>query len=512
MGVRALLVMGCVLTTTGCGSDTLTLETDPSTVVADGMSVVELRAQVSFRGGALSDGKRVTFTANAPVLFKTREATVPDAPGLRPEGETAVEARTSGGVARAFLLAPTSEQTITVQASFTTVNQEVLADSVDILATPPPSIAAGSNPGGTLGQEVPHFGIACERVNLGGFVTNRPEIRIGCTIQLEDRTGKAWPHTPVMLFAEAGTLKEIPATKKEPRRFEYVIGPSPTVLPRDVPASDLEEQAKLSDSGPGLIPGAIDQNPRDGLVTLLAVVRGHESFHDSNGNGRYDEGEFFIDEGEPFLDVDDDGVYTAADGPHCCDTNGNGRVDGPNGRWDDDVWIGRMTHVLWTGPVSTGVARSEITPPSPTIAAQGHETFTLQVTDANFNPVAAGDARDAIVMDLTGKPSRRVDFDPPGEPTWPLTDELGLVVEAAFPTFVFGQGASVVKGIRQEGRVWEFTLKDTRTAGSSSLDDCFTWSVVAEVRTTAGPGRDHTRRTAQVSTSGDLAGLQPCTP
>src|SRR5205085_9714756 len=40
-------------------------------------------------------------------------------------------------------------------------------------------------------------------------------------------------------------------------------------------------------------------NPRDQLVTIIAMVRGEEAFVDANLNGQYDSGELFVDEGDP---------------------------------------------------------------------------------------------------------------------------------------------------------------------------------------------------------------------
>jgi hypothetical protein len=52
-----------------------------------------------------------------------------------------------------------------------------------------------------------------------------------------------------------------------------------------------------------------DFRPLDGLVTIIAWMEGEEAYKDSNGNGRYDAGEPFIDSGQIFRDDDSDGVF-----------------------------------------------------------------------------------------------------------------------------------------------------------------------------------------------------------
>lgn len=54
-------------------------------------------------------------------------------------------------------------------------------------------------------------------------------------------------------------------------------------------------------------PGCLDfsgetECPQDGLLDVLAAVRGEEGFDDVNGNGFHDDGESFVDFPEPFLD------------------------------------------------------------------------------------------------------------------------------------------------------------------------------------------------------------------
>jgi len=101
-------------------------------------------------------------------------------------------------------------------------------------------------------------------------------------------------------------------------------------------------------------------NPRDGLVTLLAVVEGEEDWVDMNSNGVADSGEY-ADLGEPFVDVNDDGTFNP--GESYLDHNSNGRWDGPNGQYDELTVISKTHRIVWTGgPVLTPTGFYE--PPS----------------------------------------------------------------------------------------------------------------------------------------------------
>ena len=58
-----------------------------------------------------------------------------------------------------------------------------------------------------------------------------------------------------------------------------------------------------------------------GRTTIIATVLGEESFTDSNGNGRYDDGEYFADLPEAFIDHNEDRKYNPAS--NVCDPGGS---------------------------------------------------------------------------------------------------------------------------------------------------------------------------------------------
>jgi hypothetical protein len=95
-------------------------------------------------------------------------------------------------------------------------------------------------------------------------------------------------------------------------------------------------------------------NPRDNLVSMIAVTSGEEAFDDNNNNGQWDPAEPFIDITEPFVDSNDDGTWNAGDGQRFAgerfvDVNGNGLWDGKNGRYDANTLIWVQERILWTG-------------------------------------------------------------------------------------------------------------------------------------------------------------------
>lgn len=508
----------------GGGGDDLTLVLAPDTVVANGTDVVQLRAEIEFRGEALPDGQRVTFAASLPLLFESRDAVVAEVEGGRPEGQSLLEIRTQGGRATAFILAPVDDdEPLTVTASYTTVNQDALEELVTVDVRPPPLVASG-RPGaaGCDSNEVAFsadqlgFAFACNRRNVGAFIAPREPIEVECQLVARTADGAALPHVPVALFAEAGELVDRPATRDAPRRIVHRV-PTPLIdYPRDVTAAAAEQTLSLVEVGGSPIPGALDSNPRDGLVTLLAVVRGHEAFFDSNDNGVYDPGEPYCDEGEPFVDVDDDGVYDPAIDRACCDGNGNGVVDGRNGRWDSDVPIGRMAHVLWTG----GPARARISPNPSTVPAQGAENVELFLVDASFNPIAAGAAGDAITFDTS--PSGRVSFSGGVLTEVSLPDTLGMELREGFPRFVFGaQQLPVFEGFstgstappERFGRSYAVALQDARSG--TALCDAASFELEAEIRATPAPDYGSVRFdpvTTRILASGQVEALAGACP
>lgn len=88
-------------------------------------------------------------------------------------------------------------------------------------------------------------------------------------------------------------------------------------------------------------------NPRDNLVSMIAVTSGEEAFSDDNNNGVRDGNEAFIDTTEPFVDSNDNGTWDP--GERYVDSNGNLRWDGKNNEWDANTLVWVQERILWTG-------------------------------------------------------------------------------------------------------------------------------------------------------------------
>lgn len=147
-----------------------------------------------------------------------------------------------------------------------------------------------------------------------------------------------------------------------------------------------------------LRPGKIN-NPRDNLVSLVAITSGEEAYDDNNNNGQWDQGENYVDLTEPFVDNNDNGTWD----PHerYVDANGDGKWNGKNGQFDASTLIWVQERILWTGwphaldgsAQGTQVLR-QIDPPPDQIPANfivehfGSRTVKFLVSDPWFNSMA----------------------------------------------------------------------------------------------------------------------------
>jgi hypothetical protein len=142
--------------------------------------------------------------------------------------------------------------------------------------------------------------------------------------------------------------------------------------PVDVPplAADPVQYPSARNAEPKRIEGSLTVNPRDQLVTIIAMTRGEEAFVDTTN-------QVFVDQGDPFIDANDDGEYgpqvDALGNPIASSAGGEweqrfcgGAIDplsttippahedcksyhGPNGIWDADTVIWKPTWVVFTG-------------------------------------------------------------------------------------------------------------------------------------------------------------------
>jgi hypothetical protein len=158
-------------------------------------------------------------------------------------------------------------------------------------------------------------------------------------------------------------------------------------------------------------------NPRDGVVTVIAIADGEQGFVDLNGNGVYDDGEPFIDQGEPFIDANDNGKWDP--GEWYLDLNGNNQYDPPISpsatpppSWKANTKIWTQTIVVFTGqpmqyiadrfnpgnylavrwaPAGTGACTSTPAPVTPfaVTTSSPEASYTVVASDGNLNRLAS---------------------------------------------------------------------------------------------------------------------------
>ncbi len=206
-------------------------------------------------------------------------------------------------------------------------------------------------------------------------------VKLNCVAHVADRNGDGISGAQVSFLTEAGTIGPSSTSETD------VVGNAPVLyktslpLPEDVspgsftwnPSTDathtgeylaplwmhpfgwVEDPIANFDKEPTfqeprrpdpIRPGK-ENNPRDNLVTMIAVTTGEEAFDDLNNNGLREETEPFVDLTEPFVDNNDNGTWDTDE--RYVDANGNGVWDGKNGKYDAVTLIWVQERILWTG-------------------------------------------------------------------------------------------------------------------------------------------------------------------
>jgi len=343
-------------------------------------------------------GPVVTGPAGAPAAV-IETAVAPEVLGIQGSGiqETGVMSflvtdsagRPTPSVAVSFSQRAPALVTLGRTAGVTDNNGQVIVDYTSgtvtgisaIVATVPSTGVSGSHPVAVRGARpsASGFYFRCDKTNLPVYTTTPRFETTTCTVRLSDRYGnRVGVATPVSFAAEAGSISAAVLTK--PFDFSNPTDPdegSATVTfstdmgngfapvettPFAADATQFPKQRGVEPSN-----GAL--NPRDQLVTIIAMVRGEEAFVDANLDGQYNPGELFVDQGDPFLDSNDDNIYDPATEPRFCGGADCATYHGPNGVWDSDRTIWAPTWVVFTGvtvpvPVLTPPPASSVWTPS----------------------------------------------------------------------------------------------------------------------------------------------------
>jgi len=154
-------------------------------------------------------------------------------------------------------------------------------------------------------------------------------------------------------------------------------------------------------------------NPRDNLVTMIAMTTGEEGFIDENNNGTYDPPEPFLDLPEPFVDSNDNGTWDPDE--RWVDADGNGSWTPKNGTFDRQTLIWTSERILWTGLPHPADYVDTVSPTAKqipngivSVPRLGTTSTTLIISDPWFNSLAQNSGGDGckfpsdIAMKVSG--------------------------------------------------------------------------------------------------------------
>lgn len=240
-------------------------------------------------------------------------------------------------------------------------------------------------------------------------------VKLECSAHVGDRNGDGIPNALVSFMTEAGTIGPTETSQSNVVGDATILYKSSYPLPKDVdpenwtwtppvgelqtgeylvplwmepyawvanPAAYPPQQPQMNPREPSRLEqlgtpftrknkdgSTIRMNPRDNLVTMIAITSGEEAFNDNNNNGIQDDNEPFTDLTEPFVDSNDNGTWDADE--RFVDVNGDKRWTGKNGKWDSSTLIWTQEKILWTGiphpddRANPSPTLSNIQPPGP---------------------------------------------------------------------------------------------------------------------------------------------------
>jgi hypothetical protein len=442
-GITMVALAGC----DALAGPELTLSADKTTISAGGHDYAELTATVL---------KKKTPASGQPVYFETEFGSF----SATEEITSLSVATDADGLAVVRLYSPVDQGQTEVVATFE--DEESGLDAVDRI-----TITFGPPQAGNLPVHG-RFQLECSHLNVGALRNPKPDIQVPCNLTAQTVRGDVLSVESLNVFylAEAGTL----ATVYEEDDYNVIY----SVQGGNSGPVDVEPAG-----GEPSRTGSLGEtyNPRDGVVTLLAITAGTESWTDINDNGERDGSEPFEDIGEPFLDVNDNGTYDV--GEDYWDTNQDGEHTGPNGQFDDDTMIAAQAKIIWTGELreAADAARIETDPVSTVLGNGDQMTLEVWLLDKHMNPIAAFlDAGD--YMELTDT-SYNLVFTP--DYSVSLNERLGMRFDdstGGIMEFYYNDGCT------QNAGCYQVTAMD----GSTSLEaPPLNFTISFTLYTTPGP-------------------------
>lgn len=310
--------------------------------------------------GIASSGRDTT----TPITFQVLDANQQPVPGM----DVSFEVSGAAGATVTPNAATNAQGLVsTTLQSGNTVGVAIVRAVVTATKGQTPEISAG-HPGTPIVGGKPSdrgLSLSCTQYNLGALHWNnppRPNVTTNCEAKLVDRfSNPVGLTTSVQFYSEAGAISSpVDSTKQTGTTPSATTGVAKTVFNATgaFPPYDTTPMAAQGE------PSDNNRNPRDMLVTIIAVVAGEEDFYDGSGstgvtNGRWDPGEWFVDLPEPFIDQNDNGkwdpgeVFFDTERGDCANPGApkvqNGKWDPPNGCWDPDTQIFRSTHIVYSG-------------------------------------------------------------------------------------------------------------------------------------------------------------------
>ncbi|MGC8927730.1 MAG: Ig-like domain-containing protein [Myxococcota bacterium] len=448
--LSVLIFTGIILSHCDCSSSSsLSITANPKEIPADGISSLKITAYLEYDDSTAPDGTNINF-------LTTDGSFDPDT--VKKEAQ----ASTIGGYATIDLYSSTTAGEVTVTASFTTPSGKNLVASVTVKFVE----SAGANHR--------NMTFTCSARNIGALDTAgiTTPIQVRCDLEVRNAKGTPILRPRPTFITEAGSVKIItPDNNTDPEYYIYTASGDPPVDVDPLPGEPSVNNPEVS--------GVIN-NPRDGLATICAVIKGEEGFDDLNNNGKWDSGEPFDDISEPFVDANDNGEFD--NGELYIDTNSNGKFDGPNGRYDRETDIWKCFKILWSGAPYMGAEFSNILPTGKVLPAGASQSFTLTLVDKNLNPIAFDSNYDYISIEVDNLCSTCI--------------ENGGDVKVFTQTY---PGMSIRKGLYgddviepnsfDKNRKWTFKLKDKLTERDPTQEIDVT--ITAKARYTPAPKADN---------------------